>query len=75
MSYIAAAEYMFEITRSYIKERKAFGKPIANLQVIRHKMADMKIEICSARAFVDHCIALYMKNQLTSSTASMAKVL
>ena len=56
-SGIAAAEACFEWTRDYIKvqlrqqinfllmnikERKAFGAPIANLQTIRHKMAEMK---------------------------------
>ncbi|PIK33060.1 putative long-chain specific acyl-CoA dehydrogenase, mitochondrial isoform X2, partial [Apostichopus japonicus] len=28
----AHAEYMFELTREYLKNRKAFGKPLANLQ-------------------------------------------
>jgi long-chain-acyl-CoA dehydrogenase len=30
---IAAAEAMFEVTRSYVKERKAFGKTVAAFQV------------------------------------------
>ena len=29
----AACEWMFEETRSYVKQRKAFGKTISNLQV------------------------------------------
>ena len=29
----AACEFMFEETRKYIKERKAFGKTLANVQV------------------------------------------
>jgi alkylation response protein AidB-like acyl-CoA dehydrogenase len=39
---IAAAESLFEITRQYVKERKAFGAPIGQLQTIRHKLAEMK---------------------------------
>lgn len=39
---VAAAEACFETTRAYIKERKAFGGPIANFQTIKHKMAEMK---------------------------------
>ena len=29
----SACEWMFEETRTYVKQRKAFGKTIANLQV------------------------------------------
>merc|ERR1712042_74773 len=43
---IASCEAMFELTRDYIKERVAFGKPIAALQTIRHDMAHLKTEIC-----------------------------
>ena len=39
---IASSEALYEITRSYIKERKAFGSELAKLQTIRHKMAEMK---------------------------------
>ena len=31
---VAHSEFMFEETRQYVKERKAFGKTLANLQVI-----------------------------------------
>lgn len=30
---IASCEFMFEETRNYVKQRKAFGKTIAHLQV------------------------------------------
>lgn len=72
-SGIAAAEACFEWTRDYIKERKAFGAPIANLQTIRHKMAEMKTEICIGRTFTDRCIELLNEKKLDSGTASMAK--
>eukprot|EP01134_Creolimax_fragrantissima_P001521 CFRG1521T1 len=72
---IAAAESVFEVTREYIKERKAFGKPLAALQTIRHKMAELKTEICVARSFVDNCIELHAKGKLDTATASMAKVI
>ena len=39
---IAAAEAVYETTRTYIKDRKAFNKSIADLQTVRHKMAEMK---------------------------------
>jgi long-chain-acyl-CoA dehydrogenase len=39
---MAAAEALFEITRTYVKERKAFGSTISNLQTVKHRMATMK---------------------------------
>jgi alkylation response protein AidB-like acyl-CoA dehydrogenase len=70
---LAAAESCFEITRSYVNERKAFGKPIGQLQTIKHNMAEIKTELAVARAFTDRCIELLNENKLDSVTASMAK--
>ncbi|KNC83373.1 long-chain specific acyl-CoA dehydrogenase, mitochondrial [Sphaeroforma arctica JP610] len=72
---VSQAEKVFEITRAYIKERKAFGKPLAALQTIRHTMAQLKTEICVARAFLDNCIELHARGKLDTATASMAKVI
>jgi len=70
---VAAAEAMFEWTRMYTKERKAFGKTIADLQTTRHKMAELKTSLSVARAFIDQCLLLHSEGNLTTSTASMAK--
>lgn len=70
---IAACESVFELTRTYVKERKAFGNPIGDLQTIKHKLAEMKTEICVGRAFTDRCIELLKEKKLDNATASMAK--
>jgi long-chain-acyl-CoA dehydrogenase len=70
---VAAAELAFELTRQHVKERKAFGAPLAKLQTIRHNMAEMKTEISVARAFADNCIELHDQGRLDSEMASMAK--
>jgi long-chain-acyl-CoA dehydrogenase len=70
---IAAAEGAFEITREYVKERKAFGKSIADFQLTKHKMAEMKTELAVGRAFTDQCLELHAQGKLTSGGASMAK--
>ncbi|KAJ8035772.1 Long-chain specific acyl-CoA dehydrogenase, mitochondrial [Holothuria leucospilota] len=69
----AHAEYMFEITREYVRKRKAFGKSLSKLQTIQHRLAAMKTEICVGRAFVDNCIELQDEGRLDSSTGSMCK--
>jgi len=35
---IAAAEAMFEWTRTFVKDRKAFGSTISSLQTVKHRM-------------------------------------
>ncbi|XP_034027468.1 long-chain specific acyl-CoA dehydrogenase, mitochondrial-like [Thalassophryne amazonica] len=70
---IASSEFMFEETRNYVLQRKAFGKTIADLQTVQHKLAELKTEICVGRSFVDNCLQLHSEKRLDSSTASMAK--
>uniref|UniRef100_A0A8C2XQ26 Long-chain specific acyl-CoA dehydrogenase, mitochondrial n=1 Tax=Cyclopterus lumpus TaxID=8103 RepID=A0A8C2XQ26_CYCLU len=70
---IAGCEFMFEETRSYVTHRKAFGKTIAHLQTVQHKLAELKTEICVGRAFVDNCLLLHAEKRLDTATASMAK--
>jgi len=70
---MAACEFLFEETRKYVKERKAFGKTLSKLQTIQHKLAEMKTEISVTRAFVDQCLEIHNTRGLDSSTASMAK--
>ncbi|XP_068612712.1 long-chain specific acyl-CoA dehydrogenase, mitochondrial [Brachionichthys hirsutus] len=70
---LASAEFMFEETRRYVSARKAFGKTIARLQTVQHKMAELKTEICVGRAFVDSCLQLHAERRLDAATASMAK--
>lgn len=70
----AQAEAVLDLTISYTKERKAFGKAVADFQYNRFKLAEMKTEIQIGRTFVDHCLELLMKNQLDEGTAAMAKL-
>ncbi|XP_002735248.2 long-chain specific acyl-CoA dehydrogenase, mitochondrial-like [Saccoglossus kowalevskii] len=69
----AACEFMFEETRSYVRQRKAFGKTLSHLQTIQHKLAELKTEICVGRAFTDSCLQSFNEKRLDSFTASMAK--
>ena len=42
---LGAAESCFKIAREYTMERKQFGKPLAQTQLIQKKLADMMTEI------------------------------
>jgi alkylation response protein AidB-like acyl-CoA dehydrogenase len=49
---VAGAQHVFDRTLQYAKERHAFGRPIGNFQVIRHKFAEMATKIETARQMV-----------------------
>ena len=70
---VAQAEAAFEHTLNYVKERKAFGRPIGKFQNSRFKMAEMKTQIHAARVFLDHCIMLQVEHKLSAEEAAMAK--
>lgn len=58
---------------SYAKVRKTFGKPIAELQAIRFKLADMDIKVETARQMMVHAINLQMAGKPYSREAAIAK--
>ncbi|WP_419999580.1 acyl-CoA dehydrogenase family protein [Streptomyces boninensis] len=70
---IATAENLVEITKTYVKEREAFGRPIAKFQHIRFEIAEMATECAVTRAFIDRCIEEHNEGALDAVHASMAK--
>jgi acyl-CoA dehydrogenase len=72
---IAAAEGALRTTINYVKERNAFGKPVAEFQNTRYKIAEMASEVEMGRVFADRCTELHTEHKLDASTASMAKYL
>ena len=70
---VAAMEGALAATIRYVKERKAFGKTIAEFQNTKFKLAEMATKTHIARVFVDDCIAKIVAGTLDTVTASMAK--
>ncbi len=70
---VAAMEGALAETVRYVKERKAFGKAIAEFQNTRYKLAECATITRVARVFVDRCIQDVVDGRLDNATASMAK--
>jgi acyl-CoA dehydrogenase len=70
---VAAMEGAVATTVAYVKERKAFGKTIAEFQNTKFKLAELATKTRIARVFVDDCIAQVVAGTLDTVTASMAK--
>ncbi len=70
---IAMAEGAFRLTLDYVKERKAFGKRIADFQNTQFKLAELHTKVEMGRAYVDRCLELHLHKKLDAPTASAAK--
>jgi alkylation response protein AidB-like acyl-CoA dehydrogenase len=71
---VGMAQGAYEAAMHYAKQRKQFGKPIAEFQAIQFKLADMATEIEAARLLTHR--AAWMKDQGMQTTlqSSMAKL-
>ncbi len=75
IGFTATAQTAFDLTLEYVKERRAFGKPIGAFQNTRFKMAQMRAELDMAQTYVDQCVLLLNAGELSAEDASAAKLL
>jgi alkylation response protein AidB-like acyl-CoA dehydrogenase len=68
---LGIAQAAYDVARGYAKERRTFGKRIAEHQAIQWKLADMATEIDAARLLVYR--AAWLKDQGRSHTEEGAK--
>ena len=47
---VGAAAHCLDVTVGYLKTRVQFGRPIGAFQALRHRCADLAVEVASARA-------------------------
>ena len=72
---LGIAEGAFDLARRYARERRQFGKPIADFQAIQFMLADMATQIEAARALTYAAgDALDRKQPEIGLSSSMAKV-
>ena len=72
---MASIERALELTIDYVKERRAFGKPVIAFQNTQFKLAEYKAKATMARVFVDYCTEQLIAGALDPATASMSKML
>lgn len=75
IGFTATAQTAFDLTLEYVKDRRAFGKPIGAFQNTRFRMAQMRAELDMAQTYVDQCVMLLNAGELTAEDASAAKLL
>jgi alkylation response protein AidB-like acyl-CoA dehydrogenase len=70
---IATCHAALEWTVEYTRERKAFGKAVADFQNTKFRLAEIKTEVQIGQVFVDRCLLEVSLDALDATTAAMAK--
>jgi long-chain-acyl-CoA dehydrogenase len=70
---VGAAEGVLAYTVDYVKQRTAFGQPLAAFQNTRFVLAELATELDIARTYLNDCIAAHVDGRLTAARAARLK--
>ncbi|QFU75594.1 acyl-CoA dehydrogenase [Halioglobus maricola] len=70
----AYARVCLEEAVNWAQERKTFGKRLADHQVIRHKIAEMKQQINACQAMINHCSREIIEGNANFGDIALLKV-
>ena len=71
---VAMSQRALEDTIAYVRERQAFGGPLADKQVVRHKLADLATIIEAGRSLTYAACRRYADGEEAVRDVSMAKL-
>jgi alkylation response protein AidB-like acyl-CoA dehydrogenase len=71
---LGVAEWCLSSTVAYVRERRQFGRPVGSFQALKHRLADVWVEVGSARAAA-RCAAgaVADRSDDTATAASLAQ--
>jgi alkylation response protein AidB-like acyl-CoA dehydrogenase len=72
---MASAQTAFDLTLDFIKERRAFGRPIGSFQNSRFKMADMRAHLDAVQTFLDVTVMQHNVVPVSAPLAAEVKLL
>ena len=71
---LGIAEWCLSSTVAYVRERKQFGRPVGSFQALKHQLADVWVEVGSARAAARYAAGTVAdRGDDTEIAASMAQ--
>jgi acyl-CoA dehydrogenase len=73
-SYVASANKAFDVTVEFVRQRKAFGKRVADFQNTQFKLAALRAELDVAESYVDRAVLQLEEGTLTAEAAAVAKL-
>jgi alkylation response protein AidB-like acyl-CoA dehydrogenase len=68
---LGGAEQVLEMTTEYVKQRVQFGRPIGSFQALKHRLADMMVQVEAAKsaAWYAACVADEDSEELAEAAA------
>jgi len=72
---IGGMQVAVERTIEYVRQRQAFGRPLADNQHIQFTLAELVAEIDVARAYNHTCAEAYLRGEDTTRHATIAKLM
>jgi alkylation response protein AidB-like acyl-CoA dehydrogenase len=75
VQYLAHAQTAWDLTLDFVRERRAFGKPVGAFQNTRFKLAELRAHLDAVQVFIDHCVLEHNAQRLKAETAAEAKLL
>ena len=73
-SALRSLDRLIDQTIAYTRERKAFGKPLLDNQVIHFRLAELRTEVEALRALTYRAVEMYVSGKDVTKLASMAKL-
>ncbi|TCK22262.1 acyl-CoA dehydrogenase family protein [Pseudonocardia endophytica] len=70
---VATAERSLALTRRWALDRRTFGAPLADRQVVRHKLAEMARQVAVAKTYVRDVTARWSAGEDVGPEIAMAK--
>jgi acyl-CoA dehydrogenase len=72
---LGSAADIFEQAMSFVRSRRAFGRTVAELQVVKHRLAEMATDLEAARQLTYHALRLHAAGEHALAQTAMAKKL
>lgn len=71
---MASSQKAYDETVNFVRDRKAFGKPVIDFQNTRFTLADLKSKLQVGWAHLDWAIARHLRKELTAEEGAAAKL-
>lgn len=75
LSSVAGAQRVLDETIQFVKDRKAFGRPIIGFQTVRHMVVQLEAELEAARQLCYRAVDLLVRGQNATREITMSKLI
>ena len=71
---VSLAEHALEEVREELKKRERFGKPLSEMQALRHRISDLSSDIALAKSFTYQTVEKYLDDKPSDQDIAMIKL-